>query len=226
MITHKNIAKASPAQEGFGQIWMIDEAELFELLQDHGRKCYGECFRIWKQDYPVIRRLLCYFFGDQALACKIGIDLTKGIILSGQVGCGKTSLMQLVRSFIPEDKRHIVKPCREIAFEFLSDGFDTIAKYSKKSFFKSNQTVIPFTYCFDDLGREMSMKYYGNECEVMREIILSRYEMFEAVGMLTHFTTNLTWETIESRYGEHVASRLAAMCNVISFEASFDKRRK
>ncbi len=226
MRTNKNIANVLPELEGVGQIWMINEHDLFEILQEHGRKYYGEKFTLWKEDYHAIRKLLIYFCGDYALASKNSIDLKKGVILSGSVGCGKTSLMQLVNIFAGPERGHKVKPCREIAFEFLSEGFEIITKYSKKAFLKSGQQWTPEIYCFDDLGQEMKMKYYGNECEVMREIILSRYEMFEAFGMLTHFTTNLSEKQISMRYGKNVASRLSAMCNFMSFEHSFDKRRK
>jgi hypothetical protein len=44
--------------------------------------------------------------------------------------------------------------------------------------------------------------------------------------MLTHFTTNLTQEELEIRYGENVMSRFEAMVNLIAFdEKTPDKRR-
>jgi hypothetical protein len=214
-----------PSGEGADQIWMIDERELFDMLEHKGKQSYGEKFLLWEEDYSVVRKLLICFFNDIELAKKNTIDLRKGMMLSGPVGCGKTSLMNLVRYFLADDQRHRIKPCREIAFEFIADGFETILKYGKKSFYKSARGPIPTTDCFDDLGQEMKMKYYGNECEVMREIILTRYEMFETFGMLTHFTTNLDIKDLERRYGENVFSRLLAMVNFISFENTFDKRR-
>jgi energy-coupling factor transporter ATP-binding protein EcfA2 len=225
MQTKNKSVTSLPSGEGAGQIWMIDERELFEMLELKGKEWYGEKFLLWKEDYSVVRKLSAYFFSDDELAKKNAIDLKKGVLLSGPVGCGKTSLMNLVRCFLANDQSHIIRPCREIAFEFLSEGFDTIRKYSKKSFYKSDEKAIPVTYCFDDLGQEMKMKYYGNECEVMREIILSRYDMFESFGMLTHCTTNMSLENLELRYGESVASRLIAMTNFVSFENTFDKRK-
>jgi hypothetical protein len=63
-------------------------------------------------------------------------------------------------------------------------------------------------------------------CDVMKEIILSRYDLFESIGMLTHFTTNLTQEELETRYAENVMSRLEAMVNFIEFDKKTpDKRR-
>jgi DNA replication protein DnaC len=44
--------------------------------------------------------------------------------------------------------------------------------------------------------------------------------------MITHFTSNLSLEELEIRYGENVMSRLEAMVNFISFDkTTLDKRR-
>ncbi|MBY0435097.1 MAG: ATPase [Cyclobacteriaceae bacterium] len=207
------------------QIWMIDEADLFSMLETSGKECYGEKFSLWKEDFPTLRKLLIYFFADSERAVNEGLDLKKGIMLSGPVGCGKTSIMSLVRYFQNENLRHTMKPCREIVLEFFSKGFDTISKYDK-SFHCVDGLLLPKAYCFDDLGLEKEAVYYGNQCDVMKEVILSRYDLFESIGMLTHFTTNLTPEQLEIRYGENIASRLEAMVNFVEFDkATLDKRR-
>jgi hypothetical protein len=130
-----------------------------------------------------------------------------------------------VRYFQNENIRHTLRPCREIVFEFFSKGFDTITKYGK-SFYKLEGVCLPKTYCFDDLGFENEAMYYGNQCDVMKEIILSRYDLFESVGMMTHFTTNLSIQELETRYGKNAMSRLEAMVNFIEFDKKIpDKRR-
>jgi hypothetical protein len=222
----KNIGDGAEASIGRGQqIWMIDEVDLFLMLETKGKECYGEKFSLWKEDYPTLRKFLIYFFADSERAVNEGLDLKKGIMLSGPVGCGKTSIMSLVRYFQNENVRHTMKPCREIVLEFLSKGFDTIMKYGK-SFHRIDGALLPKTYCFDDLGFEREAAYYGNNCDVMKEIILSRHDLFESIGMLTHFTTNLSLEELETRYGENVVSRLEAMVNFVEFDtATLDKRR-
>jgi hypothetical protein len=74
--------------------------------------------------------------------------------------------------------------------------------------------------CFDDLGAEQSLKYYGNECNIMAEILLSRYDIFIAQDMLTHITTNLSASEIENGYGSRVRSRMREIFNLISFNSS------
>ena len=73
---------------------------------------------------------------------------------------------------------------------------------------------------------EKNIKYYGNECNVMAEIILSRYDLFISKKTLTHITTNLSASEIEKAYGNRIRSRLREMFNVVAFGAETkDKRR-
>ncbi len=199
--------------------------EALQWLQQKGKEVYGENFIIHQEDTPQIYQLLCYFLQDEMAAQQITINLNKGILLSGPVGCGKTSLMQLMKFFIQkQEQKFIIKPCRDISFEFMEDGFDIIRKYSKPPSFGGVGGGC--TFCFDDLGVENSLKYYGNECNVMAEILLSRYDLFISNNLITHLTTNLSASEIEEIYGNRVRSRLREMFNLIAFSRdSLDKRK-
>jgi DNA replication protein DnaC len=165
--------------------------------------------------------LLVYFLKDTEGAKKYNISFRKGILLSGPVGCGKTSLMNIFRLFQKAEERLILKSCRDISFEFNQEGYSVIYKYSRQSF----KNDIPKVYCFDDLGTENNLKYFGNECNVMAEILLSRYDLFTFRQMITHLTTNLNSSEIEDIYGIRVRSRLREQFNLIAFDSnSKDKR--
>ena len=166
----------------------------------------------------IIFKLLVYAIKDQKHADKFNINLHKGILLSGPVGCGKTTLMTLINNFQTPAKRYVMKSCREISFEFIKDGYETIHKYTHLSYRKNSQENIPKAYCFDDLGVENSLKYFGNECNVMAEILLSRYDLFVQRKMSTHITTNLGATEIENMYGSRIRSRMREMFNLISFD--------
>jgi hypothetical protein len=86
--------------------------------------------------------------------------------------------------------------------------------YSKLSFNSRHCKI----YCFDDLGAEQSLKYYGNECNVMGEVLLSRYDLFVSQNMITHLNTNLSASEIENGYGDRIRSRLREMFNLLAFE--------
>jgi DNA replication protein DnaC len=191
-------------------------------LQAHGRKQFGPHFAIRQADYDLVRRLLVYFLADASKAAQLGIDLSKGIALTGPIGCGKTSLMTLMRLIPGPDRNFTIKPTRDVSFEFIQDGYEVIHRYSRLSFHANG----PRTYCFDDLGAEQALKYYGNECNVMAEVILSRYEFYTAFKMRTHLTTNLQASEIDAMYGPRVRSRMREMFNIVSFDGSHKDKRQ
>jgi DNA replication protein DnaC len=196
--------------------------EVIIWLEKKGVELYGSHFKILESDYPIIYKLIAYFLKDEATCYQLGLDINKGILLSGPVGCGKTSLMNLMKYLTPTEHKFLVKPCRDISFEFIQDGYEIIHKYSKGKLYESQPKII----CFDDLGTESNLKYYGNECNVMAEILLSRYDLFTSRKLQTHITTNLSASEIETLYGNRARSRLREMINLIGFERNIDDKRK
>ncbi len=199
----------------------FDFTQCLSIIEANGKKLYHSNFKVIAEDYEIIFKLLVYFYQDKANAEKYNISFRKGILLTGPVGCGKTSLMNLLRYFQHPDYRFIMKTCREISFEFIQDGYSVIHKYSKQSF----KNDIPRIYCFDDLGTENNLKYYGNECNVMSEILLSRYDLYTSRKLITHMTSNLNSSEIENLYGTRVRSRLREQFNLISFDTNTKDKR-
>ncbi|MCD9017511.1 ATPase [Fulvivirgaceae bacterium QH1ED-6-2] len=194
---------------GYDFTWLIQQVERL------GQKQFGPKFTIRPADYPVVRHLLVYFLQDTLQADLLGINLEKGIALTGPIGCGKTTLMSLMRRVPGPDYSFVLKATRDISFDFQHEGYDIIHRYSRQSY---DLRKGPKTYCFDDLGSEQALKHFGNQCNVMAEIILSRYDRFVSEGMLTHITTNLSTDEIETMYGPRVRSRMREMFNLISFD--------
>jgi DNA replication protein DnaC len=195
---------------------IYDFKACLEYLQANGKQKYGDHFKIQKEDFVLIRKLICYAIRDEEACQKYDIDFNKGILLLGPVGSGKTSLMHLIRDFFPRYYRPIIKSTREISYEFNQEGYATIDKYGKSD----------KIYCFDDLGVESTLKHYGNECNTLGEIILSRYDQFIQSGTITHVTTNLNSVELEKMYGVRVRSRLREMFNLITFPKETQDKRK
>lgn len=201
----------------------FDYYALLQETEQRGKKIYGDQYEIRDMDRAAILKLLCYFLQDAAAAETEGIDLNKGIMLRGPIGCGKTSAMNIMRSFCLEAFKPIITPCREICLNFSQKGYEVITHFGRQSFYP--YTNLPRIYCFDDLGLESQVSYWGNNCNVMGEILLSRYDLFISHKMITHVTTNLNSEELEQAYGNRIRSRMREMFNVISFDLkSLDKR--
>jgi energy-coupling factor transporter ATP-binding protein EcfA2 len=195
----------------------------FKIIESKGKEIFGEHFTIYSEDSEVINKLLTWFLKDEKAAQHFNINLNKGILLTGPIGCGKTSLFTLIRLLLPPEDRFIIKSCREVTFDFIKDGYEIIQRYSTNAY---NSNDKPNTTCFDDLGAESEIKYYGNQCNVMGEILLSRYDHFINNRMITHATTNLSASELENYYGNRVRSRMREMFNLIAYDAkSTDKRR-
>lgn len=196
--------------------------EIIAWIEKKGIELYGKKFKILETDHEIIYKLIAYFLKDEQACYQFNIDLEKGILLTGPIGCGKTSLMTLMKHLAPIGNKFSVKPCRDISFEFIQDGYQIIHKYSIGKLYQSE----PRTYCFDDLGTENNLKYFGNECNVMAEILLSRYDLFISKKLKTHITTNLSATEIEKHYGNRVRSRLRELCNLIAFDNVAKDKRK
>ena len=195
--------------------------EVILWLEKRGVELYGNHFKIHESDYQIIYKLIAYFLKDEATCYQYNINLTKGILLSGPIGCGKTSIMNIMKYLAPTEHKFFVKPCRDISFEFIQDGYQIIHKYSKGKLYESEPKII----CFDDLGTENNLKYYGNECNVMAEILLSRYDVFIAKRIPTHITTNLSASEIETHYGKRVRSRMRELFNLIAYDNNTKDKR-
>ncbi len=228
---------------------IYDFNSTLEYIDAKGKECFGKHFKIYKEDHPLIYKLMIYTIKDQKACTEKGINLNKGILLTGPVGCGKTTLMQLIPCITPQFRKYNLFPTRNIVFAFNAIGYDIIEQYTKEP-----------TCCFDDLGAEPTGRHFGHDCNVMAEILTSRYESFNKnqlksnninqaqlplnnqanlnltfnipshqktkhIHKLTHLTSNLNATEIEVRYGTRVRSRLREMVNVLAFPAnSIDKR--
>jgi energy-coupling factor transporter ATP-binding protein EcfA2 len=204
---------------------MYNYQKTTDWLESKGKQLFGEHFKIFEEDKTIIYKLIAYSLQDKKMVKRCNINLEKGILLSGPIGCGKTTLMTLLKFLVPKDQKYYVKSCREVSFEFIKEGYEVIHKYSKPRLHQKKAGII----CFDDLGTESNLKYFGNECNVMGEILLSRYDAFThpelSKRLKTHLTTNLSASEIEQFYGNRIRSRLRESFNLIAFNNnSKDKR--
>jgi energy-coupling factor transporter ATP-binding protein EcfA2 len=192
-----------------------DFKKILIYLDAKGKLMFGKNFKIYEEDEVVLYKLCIYFIRDVEACKKQNIDIDKGILLTGPVGCGKTSLMKLLRHIVPHHKPYELIPARNITFAFNNIGFKIIQEYGNSNF-----------YCFDDLGVETTGRHFGKDCNVMGEILLSRYDLFLQRKIRTHATTNLNAQELEEQYGNRVRSRMRQLFNLIAFDKTVIDKRK
>lgn len=139
-------------------------------------------------------------------------------MLYGQVGTGKTIMVEAIRTLI-----------RTIYWSGLASQSQTLTVISAVELSKHynvdkdivNDNNNKYVQCkrsswlaIDDLGTEpMTIKSYGNELTPIVDIIYHRYDN----QMMTIITTNDNDETIQEKYGVRIADRFSEMFNRISY---------
>jgi hypothetical protein len=164
---------------------------------------------------PVYANVLKYFICDPS--CEL--DLRKGIYLWGNVGRGKTYLMRAMSIMIEtlryDFRKFQITSCRDIVFD-VTDQKEV----------QHMRTYFTGKYCFDDFGYEDThVKLWGNELNIMEEILVNRYDAFVRHGLITHITTNLPPDKIIEHYGsKRLDSRFDEMFNIVEMKGE-DKRK-
>lgn len=148
-------------------------------------------------------------------------------MLYGPVGCYKTSLMNFFKN--NQSNSYVIYSVNDISAQFSKEGHDALLRY--KGTIDSTDTFRTFGQkdlgiCFDDFGTEREKKHFGNDNNVMEEIILSRFMSHKDLLSKTHFTTNINTDVILERYGDRVKSRLRQMVNLVAFPDNSPDRRK
>jgi DNA replication protein DnaC len=188
------------------------------LVQQTGKTAYV----FDAENTPVIGELLRYFAQLPDGNC----NPAKGILLAGNVGSGKTLLFEIFFHLVRPLRPFYKTTARQVAKDYAAEGLTALARYVRQ-FKQTTDGLLPVDFFFDDLGAEDNKKHYGNEANVMAEIIYDRYELFIRHKTRTHFTTNLTPQELEDKYGTRVYSRLCHMCNFLVLgnnETSTDRR--
>ena len=150
----------------------------------------------------------------------------KSILLAGNIGAGKTLLLEILRACrFPQFAGRFLY-CHQVVADVRSEG-DIIIKNLGRNCLNVGSNPIKAAI-FDDLGSENKISNYGVLTDVMEEILNDRYILSRRNQLFTHLTTNLAKEDIEDRYGSRVLSRLYEMCNILTLggeESSTDRRR-
>lgn len=194
---------------------LFNYEQILPSLANKGRELFGTHFHLYPEDLKVIIPIIAWMLRDDDVAQQFEIDLKKGIFLSGPVGTGKTQIMKLMRHIAPEPLTHHMMSCRKISNDYAIKGVPALLCYKST----------PRIWCFDDMGREDIAHHYGTTCQVMRDIMMERHELFCQEGIFTHATSTLTATEIGNKYGTEVRSRMREMFNRIAFQKDARDKR-
>lgn len=152
-------------------------------------------FEIDKNNGPIIKQLYYYLTNNTDCAW----NLNAGIILGGNVGCGKSVLMMAFLKISDQYTRKITTQIHSklLASQLKTNGIDF---YKKKPLF------------IDEIGREEEKAIdYGNVIKPVIDLLSMRYEY----GARTYATTNFKYEKLETFYGDFIRDRMEEMMTLV-----------
>jgi DNA replication protein DnaC len=160
----------------------------------------------------IYKELIRYFHADPDFKG----DLTKGLLLQGPTGTGKTLAMQVMSVYRQiDDTKFIMKgktyrmnyevvDVNQMINMFMNNAFDGIQVYCNR-----------YVLCIDDIGVETDqVKHYGNTLDVVSHVLSERYSK----RLLTFATTNFPTHILEDKYDDRTVSRMYALFNFITMK--------
>lgn len=151
----------------------------------------------------------------------VGVDegaRTKGVLLIGAVGSGKTICSKIMHRLFRDSNSRFL-------FKRASDIKDMLEIMSLVEIKQDLGYGLKCDLMIDDLGiTDADVKKYGTTMSVIGELILDRYELFVNEGYRTHFSSNLITESDNEKiqsmkkvFGDRVYDRLRQMTTMIVF---------
>lgn len=191
-------------------------------------------FKIDEHNKAIIEMLLLYFWQRPEFENNTGFDLNKGILLRGNFGTGKTFIFDVLLHFVRKtpEIRHM-RFQKIVAYGIESDfnvsGYKNLEKIKSKFIkehygYTSDRNQLNHLL-IDDLGSEDGKaSHFGTQTDIVKNILMHRYDIFRDHKVVTHLTTNLKPSEIREHYGERVYSRFLEMFNDIVIDGS-DRRK-
>lgn len=181
------------------------------LLIDTAKKNIPN-FKIDVSNKAIIANLFNYFLG-----LKGEYDVYKGLWLMGDVGTGKSSLMNVFSIFMRDCFRNGFKVyiCSKVSNDYAINGDLDPYTYNMNGY-----SGVPVEMCFDELGREtIPANHFGQKLNVLQHILHIRYSLWQVDKLRTFITTNCDPEDINELYdGENdkfISDRIKEMFNTI-----------
>ena len=175
-------------------------------------------FIIDERNKVLLSELYDYVLGRSKM-----LDSSKGLLLWGPIGVGKSVLIKGLQRYLGKINRlrygcnndHIgfrLNSAVEISLMYAEQGMNGLFRFTDREYMCN--------LAIDELGREPTdSKHYGTGINVIQTILQLRYEVRRE--FITHVTTNLDPNTeFGNKYGDYIADRVKEMFNVIELKGS------
>ena len=152
-----------------------------------------------------VLRFMLYYFNGCPLAEEVfpgrGYKLHKHLMLMGEVGTGKTLLMQIFSEYlrITGNPRYFfnLSVTQMVNYYTLHNNLD---RYTYNEEENKGFKCMPVNICLNDIGVQ-STKFYGTDTELLtNEFLHARNEIWTNYHKMAHLTTNLTIEQLQQKY--------------------------
>jgi len=192
-------------RQGIEAEWTAEKYR--EVISDHYRQKAGE-FRKLPGQQRYINALAYFLARDPRFEYELGYSLTKGLMIMGGPGLGKTETLKAVSR----------NPRTPFSIISILEITDQVKEYGVCELNMNRNMVI------DDVGTEpVPVKYYGTEVNWFKDFIEMAYLKQPSFQNMI-ITTNAGGDQIQQLYGYRVRSRLRDMFNVI--EVTGEDQRK
>jgi DNA replication protein DnaC len=174
--------------------------KFYDTMKDNFVKRFGVFKgKVWQRQYI---QAVCWMMArDGKFETKLKFSFTKGLLVKGISGIGKTEIIRSV-------SENPVMPIKIISILDISD----MVKENGLCDLNMNERIL-----IDDVGTEPEIiNHFGTKVNWFKDFIEKYYLHANGNFSKLLITTNLTGDDFEARYGLRVRSRMREMFNVIN----------
>ncbi len=194
-----------------------DYARFFKLMRRRHNELQSETSNnefVYSPQNDVLIKAICFrLSNDPRYETELGLSFSKGVIIRGAPGLGKSYLLGLVADN-PVNNVQLLS-MHEIAREVVNTGEFLGIKYGS------------FKYIYlDDVGTEENPQVnFGTKHNFFRTYIEETYAKSKITLGRVILSTNDNFQTLEDKYGFRVRERLAECFDVIDIEGTSLRRK-
>lgn len=174
---------------------------MYQLMAWTSEKSFGKELIVDGSNKHLITTLCFYLSGDKRFEEDLKYSFSKGLLIRGSAGLGKTHLVKCLEN-------NGLNPINILSMLEITHEVSMYGEYD----IKMNGRKVLY---LDDVGTEESVvKHYGTNISFFKEFIERQY-LHTQSGKNIIISTNNSAAEFEERYGFRVRSRLREMFNIV-----------